>query len=142
MLGWLECTSTLVELSVVAMLANIYTHRWDTHSSIWQSASLRFESSKMGTGSSKSATKKYEVAVEQTWDAVMKKFGPVQNSEEPEGVVIRRSGWKTIRVFVSSTFKDFHAEREVLVKEVFPDLRAWCEKRRLHLVDCDLRWVR
>ena len=29
-----------------------------------------------------------------------------------------RKGWKTIRLFVSSTFKDFHQEREVLVKEV------------------------
>ena len=26
--------------------------------------------------------------------------------------------------------------------QVFPDLREWCEKRRLHLVECDLRWVR
>ena len=26
-------------------------------------------------------------------------------------------------------------------QQVFPDLRQWCEKRRLHLVDCDLRWV-
>ncbi len=24
---------------------------------------------------------------------------------------------------------------------MFPDLRAWCENRRLHLVECDLRWV-
>lgn len=29
-----------------------------------------------------------------------------------------RKGWRTIRIFVSSTFKDFHHEREVLVKEV------------------------
>ena len=28
-----------------------------------------------------------------------------------------------------------------LYQKVFPDLRVWCEKRRLHLVDCDLRWV-
>ena len=27
------------------------------------------------------------------------------------------------------------------VVKVFPDLRAWCEARRLHLVDVDLRWV-
>lgn len=27
-------------------------------------------------------------------------------------------GWKTIRVFVSSTFLDMHSEREVLVKKV------------------------
>ena len=29
----------------------------------------------------------------------------------------------------------------VYLPQVFPDLRAWCENRRLHLVDCDLRWV-
>jgi len=32
--------------------------------------------------------------------------------------VKNRRRWKTIRLFVSSTFRDFHAEREVLVKEV------------------------
>ena len=31
----------------------------------------------------------------------------------------KRTGWKTIRIFVSSTFKDFHQEREILVKKVF-----------------------
>merc|ERR1719494_24318 len=51
-----------------------------------------------------------------------------------------RKGWRTIRIFVSSTFKDFHQEREVLVKEIFPDLRLWCEQRKLRLVECDLRW--
>ena len=34
-------------------------------------------------------------------------------------LVIRRSGWKTVRIFVSSTFKDFHEEREILVKKVW-----------------------
>lgn len=48
--------------------------------------------------------------------------------------------WKTIRVFISSTFRDMHAERDYLVKFVFPELREWCEKFRLHLVDIDLRW--
>ncbi|XP_078522136.1 uncharacterized protein LOC144791336 isoform X2 [Lissotriton helveticus] len=48
--------------------------------------------------------------------------------------------WKTVRVFVSSTFDDFYSEREVLVKKVFPDLREWCEARGLSLVECDLRW--
>ncbi|XP_060081729.1 telomerase protein component 1-like [Ylistrum balloti] len=50
------------------------------------------------------------------------------------------SSWKTIRVFVSSTFTDFFNEREVLVKKVFPELREWCEERSLYLVECDLRW--
>lgn len=48
--------------------------------------------------------------------------------------------WKTVRVFISSTFRDMHAERDALVKLVFPRLRQWCEARRLHLVDIDLRW--
>jgi WD40 repeat protein len=48
--------------------------------------------------------------------------------------------WRTVRVFISSTFRDFHAERDYLVKHVFPDLRQWCEKWKLHLVDIDLRW--
>ena len=30
----------------------------------------------------------------------------------------KRTGWKTVRVFVSSTFRDFHYERDVLVKKV------------------------
>ena len=34
-----------------------------------------------------------------------------------------RNGWKVVRLFVSSTFVDYHAEREVLVKKV-------------HVLDC------
>lgn len=48
--------------------------------------------------------------------------------------------WKTVRVFISSTFRDMHAERDYLVRFVFPELRQRCAKRRLHLVDVDLRW--
>lgn len=48
--------------------------------------------------------------------------------------------WRTVRVFVSSTFTDFFCEREVLVKKVFPELREWCQERMLYLVDCDMRW--
>ena len=56
---------------------------------------------------------------------------------QPSGGTV---GWKTVSVFVSSTFNDMHAERDYLVKEVFPRLREWCERRRLRLVDVDLRW--
>ncbi len=48
--------------------------------------------------------------------------------------------WRDVPVFISSTFNDMHAERDLLVKQVFPDLREWCAKRRLTLVDIDLRW--
>jgi WD40 repeat protein len=33
-----------------------------------------------------------------------------------------------------------HAERDYLVKRVFPDLCEWCEQRRIRVVDIDLRW--
>ena len=49
-------------------------------------------------------------------------------------------GWETVHIFISSTFNDMHAERDYLVKEVFPELRDWCEERKLRLVDIDLRW--
>jgi WD40 repeat protein len=48
--------------------------------------------------------------------------------------------WKTVSVFLSSTFNDMHAERDYLVKRLFPKLRHWCEERRLRFVDIDLRW--
>jgi hypothetical protein len=48
--------------------------------------------------------------------------------------------WETVHVFVRSTFNDMHAERDYLVKEVFPELRDFCEERKLRLVDIDLRW--
>jgi len=48
--------------------------------------------------------------------------------------------WQRVTIFISSTFNDMHAERDYLVKNVFPELREWCEKRKIHLVDVDLRW--
>ena len=48
--------------------------------------------------------------------------------------------WITVRIFISSTFRDMHAERDHLVKVVFPELRERCTKRQMHLIDIDLRW--
>ena len=48
--------------------------------------------------------------------------------------------WEEIPVFISSTFNDMHAERDYLVKNVFPELAEWCERRKLRLIDIDLRW--
>ena len=48
--------------------------------------------------------------------------------------------WKNVYVFISSTFNDMHAERDYLVKRVFPELRRWCAQRKLKLMDIDLRW--
>lgn len=48
--------------------------------------------------------------------------------------------WRTVRVFISSTFRDMQAERDHLVKVVFPALRERLEPYRVHLIDIDLRW--
>jgi hypothetical protein len=48
--------------------------------------------------------------------------------------------WKTIRIFISSTFRDMHVERDQLVRFVFPELKEKCRKQRVHLIDVDLRW--
>ena len=51
--------------------------------------------------------------------------------EEADGVV---------RVFVSSTFRDMQVERDILVKTVFPELRARMRARGVELFEVDLRW--
>jgi tetratricopeptide (TPR) repeat protein len=47
---------------------------------------------------------------------------------------------REVRVFVSSTFSDMQAEREELVKRVFPRLRKLCESRGVTWGEVDLRW--
>jgi hypothetical protein len=48
--------------------------------------------------------------------------------------------WQTISIFISSTFKDMHSERDVLVKKVFPQLREKLLPYRIKIIDIDLRW--
>lgn len=47
---------------------------------------------------------------------------------------------ETVRVFISSTFRDMHAERDHLVTTVFPELRERCRRLGLQIFDVDLRW--
>ena len=47
---------------------------------------------------------------------------------------------QTVRVFVSSTFRDMHAECDHLVKTVFPALRERLDPYRVDLVDINFRW--
>lgn len=52
--------------------------------------------------------------------------------------MLRRS--LTFRVFVSSTFSDMKAEREILQEKVFPALREFCQQRGARFQAVDLRW--
>ena len=47
---------------------------------------------------------------------------------------------RTARIFLSSTFRDFGEERDLLVRKVFPALRARLRERFVEVVDVDLRW--
>ncbi|XP_034559515.1 telomerase protein component 1-like [Notolabrus celidotus] len=48
--------------------------------------------------------------------------------------------WRSVRVFVSSTFRDMHAERDILVRSVFPELRRRAAQHCLYLQEVELRW--
>jgi hypothetical protein len=47
---------------------------------------------------------------------------------------------RQVRVFISSTIRDMHAERDHLVTVVFPELRERVERLGLEFFDVDLRW--
>lgn len=53
-----------------------------------------------------------QINVDEVWKQVEANLSEVQLG------IVPVPGWKTVRIFVSSTFKDFHQEREVLVKQV------------------------
>jgi telomerase protein component 1 len=50
------------------------------------------------------------------------------------------SQWKTIKVFISSTFKDFHTERDILSRTVFPLLRSKLSEYMINIYEIDMRW--
>jgi nephrocystin-3 len=47
---------------------------------------------------------------------------------------------REIRVFLSSTFRDFNEERRLLATQVFPELNRKARDRGVELVEVDLRW--
>src|ERR1035441_5951802 len=49
------------------------------------------------------------------------------------------AAWKTIPLFISSTFRDMHAERDELNRVVFPALEERLKGRRCRLEPIDLR---
>lgn len=47
---------------------------------------------------------------------------------------------KQMRVFISSTFKDLNAERDYLMRYVFPELKIIARNRGVDFIALDLRW--
>ncbi|XP_047396054.1 telomerase protein component 1 isoform X2 [Sciurus carolinensis] len=48
--------------------------------------------------------------------------------------------WRSIRLFISSTFRDMHGERDLLLRSVLPALQARAAPHRISLHGIDLRW--
>ena len=84
----------------------------------------------MGCGASRSCTVEVfsdpmYVDVNRQWDLVWKTVETRKVGEMEKRLVVKRRSWKTVRIFVSSTFRDFHQERECLVKKVGGYV-VWC----------------
>ncbi|XP_071484949.1 uncharacterized protein [Diadema antillarum] len=54
--------------------------------------------------------------------------------------IATRLGKREIRVFVSSTFRDFGEERELIIKKVFREVNRLCLDRGVFFTYVDLRW--
>jgi telomerase protein component 1 len=66
---------------------------------------------------------------------------PVENLERPKfKIYVPKLEWKTIKVFISSTFLDMHSERDILTRTVFPMLRAKLSPYLINVNEIDLRW--
>lgn len=72
--------------------------------------------------------------------------------EDPDNIKKRHAGasslltsvpkqrWRSVRVFISSTFRDMHSERDLLIGQVMPQLRQRAACHFLSLEEVDLRW--
>lgn len=47
---------------------------------------------------------------------------------------------RVIHVFISSTFRDIMRERDILIKNILPQLRKMREERAVTWTEVDLRW--
>ncbi|XP_073527302.1 telomerase protein component 1 [Phyllobates terribilis] len=55
-------------------------------------------------------------------------------------VSVPKQKWRSVRVFISSTFRDMHSERDLLIGQVMPQLRQRAACHFLSLEEVDLRW--
>ena len=63
-----------------------------------------------------------------------------ENSISVHSSIPLSSGWREAKVFISSTFRDMHGERDYLTKFIFPELQDRCNKIHVHVNVVDLRW--
>ncbi|CAL8093119.1 unnamed protein product [Calicophoron daubneyi] len=72
--------------------------------------------------------------------SVPSRIRSAQDTSKPE---IKRplTEWRCCRVFISSTFRDMHAERDIICGLLLPSLREYATRElHVHLTEIDLRW--
>ncbi|XP_045143661.1 telomerase protein component 1 [Echinops telfairi] len=65
---------------------------------------------------------------------------PLEENTPSPVAPVSQHGWRSIRLFISSTFRDMHGERDLLLRMVLPALQARTAPHRLSLHAIDLRW--
>ncbi|GIX90683.1 telomerase protein component 1 [Caerostris extrusa] len=60
--------------------------------------------------------------------------------QEKLPVLTKVPKWHTVRVFISSTFKDMHCERDSLIRYVMPELKKRAASVFVKINEVDLRW--
>ncbi|XP_021002765.2 telomerase protein component 1 isoform X3 [Parasteatoda tepidariorum] len=70
----------------------------------------------------------------------VKKVGSDDIDENTIPAYSREPKWHSVRIFISSTFKDMHSERDMLVRYVMPELRRRASSVFVKINEVDLRW--
>ncbi|KAK6179484.1 hypothetical protein SNE40_011834 [Patella caerulea] len=50
------------------------------------------------------------------------------------------SNHTTVKLYITSYTDEFYAERDVIKREILPEIRSWCEKKKLSLVEQNVKW--
>ncbi|XP_004390075.1 telomerase protein component 1 [Trichechus manatus latirostris] len=65
---------------------------------------------------------------------------PLEENTPSPLAPLSQHGWRSIRLFISSTFRDMHGERDLLLRSVLPTLQARAALHCISLHGIDLRW--
>nr|XP_010947996.1 telomerase protein component 1 isoform X1 [Camelus bactrianus] len=65
---------------------------------------------------------------------------PLEENTPSPLAPISQLGWRSIRLFISSTFRDMHGERDLLLRSLLPALQARVAPYCISLHAIDLRW--
>uniref|UniRef100_A0A5F8GHB9 Telomerase associated protein 1 n=1 Tax=Monodelphis domestica TaxID=13616 RepID=A0A5F8GHB9_MONDO len=65
---------------------------------------------------------------------------PLEEREPSPLTPAPQHSWRSVRIFISSTFRDMHGERDLLLRSVLPALQAQAAPHHISVRGIDLRW--